>query len=372
MKCRKCKKEIPDESKFCLHCGAKQNDPKRRKDGLLEKSITLNGKRKTFYAKTARELNKKIAEFAAEGEAGKTKTFSYYADLFEESFDSLEFNSVKVYRPALKRCVDHFGESPVGEISALEIKRFLDARCKKYASKTVNTHRSMISQVLDLAVLDGAIKSNPATFNYRNTGAKKVIRQAATEEQAETIRQYWNEDLFSWLGYFIMNTGLRKGEALALQYKDIKDKTITVAKSVYYIGSNPHIKEPKTSAGLRTVVLPDCVAEKMKEGKPRDYIFSSNGEILSDYSVQKGWRSFCERHGMGHFERDVTGSIYFLPDVTLHQLRHYYATKCYEAGIDKLTVQEMMGHTDYGTTEIYTHIREEAIEAARAKINSSP
>lgn len=373
MLCIKCKKEIPEGSKFCNHCGAKQEKKARRRaDGNLEKSIVVHGKRKTFYAKTEREMNQKIAAFMGEKQKEATRPFSYYADELERTWDTLSANSLKGYKPALRRCVKQYGDTPVADITPLSIKIYLEQLGKTMSQKTVNTHKSMLTQVMNLALLDGAVQINPAAVSYRATGKKKVQRDAAPEEFANILREHWDEDLFSFLGYFILNTGLRKGEALALTYKDIdlERKIITVSHSVYYISTAPYIKEPKTEAGKRIVAIPDCLAEKIKKGT--GYVFSLNGkDPLKSYEVSTGWALFCSRHGFAEEKKDSSRKKIFVPAVTLHQLRHYYATKCYELGIDKNVVQSMMGHTDYGITENYTHIREQSLLLAKEKLNSA-
>ena len=72
MKCKKCRKTIPDGSKFCNHCGTPTEKKKlyRRPDGLYEKSMTINGKRKMFRGKTEKEVYQKIAAFSEEAEHG--------------------------------------------------------------------------------------------------------------------------------------------------------------------------------------------------------------------------------------------------------------------------------------------------------------
>lgn len=66
IKCKKCKKEIPINSRFCCYCGKKiEKKSEKRADGRYEKSITINGKRKTFYGKTKAELNKKNSAISA-------------------------------------------------------------------------------------------------------------------------------------------------------------------------------------------------------------------------------------------------------------------------------------------------------------------
>ena len=374
MLCKKCKRDLQDNWINCPWCGTSiKKKAGRRQDGLLEKSLVINGKRKTFYAKTERELNKKILAYSNDPNAQKTKPFSFYADELEKSWDNLSYYTARGYKAPFRRCIEQFGSIPVSEISPYAIKKFLDELGKTLSQKTVKTHLSLISQTLDLAVLDNAIQTNPATVKYKTPGLKSQKRDAATEEAAELIRQHWNESLYSFLAYFLLNTGLRKGEALALQFSDIdvEKKRISVSKSVYYIGDTPHIKEPKTKAGIREVVLPDCVFEKMKLGKPNGFVFSLDGENpIPSHCIDAGWDKFCKAHNIGEWNKDRNGKNRFKVGVTFHQLRHYYATRGSELGIPREVMVEMMGHSSYIVTEGYTHIREAALNAAADKLNS--
>ena len=154
-----------------------------------------------------------------------------------------------------------------------------------------------------------------------------------------------------------MMTGLRVGEALALRYEDIdrEKNQIHVTKSVYYVGTTPNIKEPKTDAGVRVVFLLPEVAERFK-GK-NGYIFThEKGDILRSNESSRNWRRWCKKYEI---------------DCTFHQLRHSFATSCCEAGIDKTVVQGMMGHSSYIVTEKYTHLRDKMLEDAQAKFTTS-
>ena len=74
MKCKKCRKEIPDGSKFCNHCGTPQTGRQklyRRKDGLYEKIMTIDGKRVAFRAKKEADVFKKIREYEEKKERGE-------------------------------------------------------------------------------------------------------------------------------------------------------------------------------------------------------------------------------------------------------------------------------------------------------------
>lgn len=154
--------------------------------------------------------------------------------------------------------------------------------------------------------------------------------------------------------YFALYTGCRSGELFALQYKDIdrKAKLLTISKSVYYVGTKPHIKQPKTSAGIRTVPLPQFLLDQIPDGPANDFIFSLTGrEPISDNIRRNGWEKFQRETGIS---------------CTLHQLRHAYASLLYESGVDEKTAQKLMGHSDITTTlRIYTHLRDQHLKISQ-------
>jgi integrase len=157
-------------------------------------------------------------------------------------------------------------------------------------------------------------------------------------------------------------TGMRKGEILALQWKDIdfETDTIRVTKSVSHSGDRPSIKQPKTEAGNRVVPLLAPLKDKLQtvpKHKQTDYIISDNGkEPLSN-------SRYCTL--MSHYQKETGVTC------TAHQLRHSFATIAFEADLDPKTVQEILGHKQLSTTmDIYTSFREKALKSAAQKLNN--
>ena len=164
---------------------------------------------------------------------------------------------------------------------------------------------------------------------------------------------------FGFLAYFLLYTGLRISEALALNYEDIdrENKIINVNKKIVHDGNNPIlINETKTESGTRTVILLDRVA-KYLPNKKHGIIFCNEHE---DYLTKK--QLACRWDKMRK-ENNLT--------LTAHQLRHAYATMLFEAGIEAKDAQELMGHKDIKLTQdIYTHIRQERKSETAEKLNS--
>lgn len=159
-------------------------------------------------------------------------------------------------------------------------------------------------------------------------------------------------------------TGIRKSEALALQWSDIDltGKEIHVTKSIdYTVGSNPQFKAPKTEAGIRDVPILDIllpVLRKVKANANSLYLFpcppsnrgGPGGGLMTDRGYEGSWQRYCETVGF----IDETGK----PTLTAHQLRHGTATLMFELGVDELTAQKILGHSRIEITrEIYTELR---------------
>ncbi len=327
-----------------------------RPDGLHETTITINGKRKHFYGKTDREIDQKLLEYRHEVDNGRL--FSEVAkEWWEQHEPTLAANTLRGYRPAYRRCVEVFGEKLIKQISSQEIKKYIAEFSRNMARKTVATQLMIFNLIFSYGVVEGCVEVNPCQYIKPPKGLQKKRREAASVEDEKIIKA--SSDIWL-LPYLVLYTGLRKGEALALQYGDIDfDKnTISISKSVYHVDDVPHIKRPKTEAGLRTVPLLPPLEDKLsKKSKKQDFIFSEDGgkTPLREYAYQRLWEDFAKATG-------ITCSA--------HRLRHSYATMLYECGIDVKEAQDLLGHSTVAMTQdIYSHLRDARKKEAAEKLS---
>lgn len=255
----------------------KKNKYYVRPDGLHEAIRTINGKRVAFRGRTDAEVERKMIEYQAKLAAGKT--FKEVADAWEgEHFPTVAPNTLRSYRPALKRAVEWFGSDLIREISPPDIKEFIvDFAGKGRAKKTVTTQLQICNMICSWAVERGEMDVNPCTCVSIPKGLKKSHRDAASEADEAIVKASPHIWLFP---YFILYTGVRKGEALAIQGRDIdrKNNVIHVSKSVYHENKKPFIKAPKSDAGVRDVPLLLPLLSHLPKGlKPDQYLFSCNG-----------------------------------------------------------------------------------------------
>lgn len=366
MKCKKCRKQISDDSKFCNYCGAPQKKDKmyRRPDGLYEKVLTIDGKRVPFRAKTEKEVNRKIAEFQGIKERGPL--FKEVAENWQnEHFPTITYNTQKSYTAPFSRAVEQFGDTPIRNIKPNDINSFIGLFARKGMSqKTVRNQLLVINLIFSYALVNGDVDGNPAEYVEPPKNLAKHKRELPSDETIELVKSSIDAP-FGLLAYFLLYTGCRIGEALALQYSDIdfKNKVIHITKSLYHQNNIPKIKTPKTEAGKRDIILLDILAEKLPRGKPKDYLFpGDNGEPMTYSCFKHGWNAYCKAIGMYttyvYVDKNGRSHSRITPGLTAHQLRHGFATILFEAGIDEKDAQELLGHSSISVTkDTYTHIR---------------
>lgn len=332
-----------------------------RADGRVVKTVTdpRTGKRLYFYGKTEREVTKKILLFKESAETGRT--FAEVADeWWTDALDRIAYQTRGGYKPALERALEEFGETPIKDITPADIARFLDSLKPKFASKTISTQRMIIRLIMEVAIMKKDITVNPCTSVKAPKTVRNIMHAATTDEES-IIKANTDEWLFP---FFALMSGMRKGEILALQWRDIDfdANIIHVTKSVYNVSNTPLIKEPKTEAGCRVVPLLKALKDRLlriprTERISDAYIFSADGgkTPLSHMKFDSLYKSYCKKTGLKS---------------TPHQLRHSFATVAFECGVSVKSVQEILGHRQLSTTmDIYTDFRKKSVEEAANILN---
>ena len=334
-----------------------------RKDGRYVASYTDATGRHYIYNRDPEQLYKKL-QALSDPEQEEILTFKDIAENWErEHREEITVRTWNNYAPHYQEILAKHGSKPIAEVTAMEIVAHLtSAKAKGYSATVVNSIRSIYRMIFDYAVAHDYVPYNPVTSVRLPKGLKRGKRIAPTDDQIKAI--FANVDApFGLFPVFLLCTGMRKSEALALTWDDVDldAKIISVTKSIdYTVGANPKLKPPKTEAGNRVVPIIDLLYDRLLEARESSrsgYLFpaldsnrsGAGGGLMTLRGYEGAWLRYCEAAG---FMKDGK------PTVTAHNLRHGTATLMFELGVDELTAQKILGHSRIEITrEIYTELR---------------
>lgn len=254
-----------------------------------------------------------------------------------------------------KRLKVKLGEYELDELTPLVLQRYITELIesgnmktgKGLAANSVNGIITVIQNSLKLAYALGTIKEYAADKIRRPKTKEKEVTCFTLSEQKKIERAALAGKKTKWLGIVVcLYTGLRIGELLALEWKDVdfQKGVLTVSKSRHEgkdeNGRYAHIVEsPKTVSSRRCIPLPKQILceLRMLKRKSRSLYVISNGE--SSIPVRSYQRSF---------ERLLKKLD--IPHKGFHALRHTFATRALECGMDVKMLSELLGHKDPAVT----------------------
>ena len=330
---------------------------KKRKDGRYCKTATVHGKKMFFYGETKSEANKKAEEYLYNLE----NPIVYFRSVAEEWAEIYEkevaYKTWATYKGHLNRLIEAFGEEDITKLSHLDVHNMLKSMAnQKYADKTVRTRRTVCNMIMEHAMFKKYISTNPCSIVSVPKGLKRTPRELPETEEIERVINNVNSH-FGLFAYFLLFTGMRRGEALAIRWDDInfKNNSIYIHQSVYFASNRPKTKSTKTTCGTRTIPLLAPLRQALNCIIPhKGYVFGGTAP-LTEQAYRRAWERYKKESGV---------------TITPHQLRHAYATILYDAKISAKSAQKLLGHADYKTTlEIYTHISERRKEEDTEKLN---
>ncbi len=249
------------------------------------------------------------------------------------------YKTIKSYTSCLRNFTGYFRPQHPRQINESDIKKYLLhlADSKHLSSSTINQHFNALRFLyVDLYKAPFRIGNIP-----RPKKAKRLPNILAPEEVLLIIGSIENLK-HKTIIMMIYSAGLRIGEAVRLKISDIDSKRKLI-----------HLHSAKGNKD-RYSLLSEFMIEKLREYykiyKPKEYLFEGgNGRIyLAERSVQNVFKRAVEKTGIKK-------------KITVHTLRHSFATHLLEGGTDLRFIQELLGHASSKTTEIYTHVSKKSI-----------
>lgn len=249
------------------------------------------------------------------------------------------------------------------------------AKVAKAGPSAGNKGREFLNIAMKDAVAAGYIKNNPVTGTtpYKRPKPKITI---LSKEKLKLFLKAASQNAWYLEILLALFCGLRKGEILGLKFSDFdfEKNTVSIKRQ---IASDPVIKkntgsriaeyglverDPKTPNSFRTLRVPQIVMEEVKK---RQELAESNKEKLQEKYRDKDYVS-CQENGMLHSMAAFNTALTKLcnrnstPHITVHGLRHMYATILIEQQVPLIKISALLGHSSVHTTfEYYCDVMDE-------------
>ena len=333
---------------------------------------------KYVYGKTQKEADIKAEELRVSMRKGvdisaSNDSFKSWAErwLLSKKYEDVTTDRYNALSARSGVWVDALQHTQIKQIRPFDLQSILFSIAAKnpntgkpMAKKTIKEYIQVINSIFVFAHENRALEYNPATnLKIPQTAIEPVQRRALTLEERNRVMEFEHRAKPSAM--LMMLSGLRRGEATALQWNDIDfvHNKISVTKSFDF--KTKEFKAPKNGKA-RVVSVPQKLIDYLKT-LPRISFFvltNARGQMMTDDSWKQLYKSYMHDmnlkygfNGNAPNKYQPTKIPMVIPTFTPHELRHTFCTIMYEAGIDALSAKDQMGHADIQTTlSIYTHL----------------
>jgi site-specific recombinase XerD len=205
------------------------------------------------------------------------------------------------------------------------------AEKKNSSASTLNT------AINALKFYYGEVLKKRFTYEIKRPSKDKRLPVVLSQEDVSRILSCITNIKHKLILMFVYSAGLRVSEVVKLRFEDIDAE-----RRLIRIRGGKGRKDRYT---ILSEIALKTFKEYVKKYKPEKWLFpgQKRGKHITARTVQKILKNACKKTGI-------------TKDVTVHSLRHSFATHLLESGVDLRYIQELLGHKSSKTTEIYTHV----------------
>lgn len=268
------------------------------------------------------------------------QTFGFYETIRRElRLRNYSPKTIRSYMSCLRSFILYFQPRHPRELGEADVRFYLLDLLEKreLASSTVNqVFNALRFLYVELYRMPFTIGSIPRPQK------EKKLPNVLSQEESLKILSHVDNLKHKTLLMLIYSVGLRVGESVRLKIGDIDGQR----KMIHIRGA----KGRKDRYTLLSEAALEALRQYYREYKPKEYLFEGQGSRthLSERSIQNVFRRAVKKAGIRK-------------PITVHGLRHSFATHLLESGVDLRYIQELLGHNSSKTTEIYTHVSKKTL-----------
>lgn len=351
-----------------------------RSDGRYMGRFRYNYEDYAVYDYDLKSAVKKLADLRYEVEHGIYARESNISlnDWFIIWIKDFKMKSVKpgtqeVYKNIYSGCIKKsLGKRKIKDIRLEHIQRLYNNMSEEYAEGTIRLANVVLYGLLEQAMKNQLITSNPVRLATIPKARKRQQRKVLTLKEQKLFLSYAQQySRLYTLFAFSLFTGCRNGEARAITWSDLdfENRIIHVTGTLKYIkGIGIYKGTPKSDAAHRDIPMLEACYQLLKQIQGEQKAMAElAGEL---WKPLKGLEDlvFTQNNGTPVSREIVSAELrklinklredgYYMEDFTFHSLRHTFATRALESGISMKATQAILGHAQYAVTaDLYSHV----------------
>lgn len=260
-------------------------------------------------------------------------------------------NTVSSYERDLKKFSNNLNNKKINEITRKDIQNYLKDLSKDHNPRSTSRNISTLKSFYKYLKINKIVKVNPMD-QINNPKTKKALPKVLSEEEINDLLDIELKTNFDYRNKAMLelmySSGLRVSELINLNVNDIDLENDTV--KIFGKGSKERI-----------IPLNDFAKEALRE-----YIMVHRKELFkhgeNNYLFLNNHGNKMTRQGFFKILKKIAQEKNIKTDFSPHTLRHSFATHLLKYGADLRSIQELLGHSDISSTQIYTHVTNEKLE----------
>lgn len=317
--------------------------------------------------------------------------FEYWCENISKNRRS---NTMRNYRERFRINISPaIGKKPLTLITSFDCQGIINhmervpySEGKYYANGTIEQAFNTMRVLFKAAVKYNMIKESPVNniemkkYPHYNVDDMKYLTLNKHKRFLEAAQNSSNYDAFQ----LMLETGIRPGELIGMTFDDVdwQNRTLTIKRTAWY-RNGWHIGPPKTRTGYRTIPLTQKAIDVLKnvQKRKKSICISPKADEVLTYTDEMTGRQqkivlrdlafFSKQTGMPMRNNAYDSCLKCvcrragIKEISMHDLRHTYATRCVERGMSYKSLQKLLGHSSLKVTmDLYVHVSEDSLKNA--------